>query len=96
MAKKSGPNPRSFPKIIINYSSTSPQGPKTRLHTHFYLHTSTTGCGVTAYGSFFMVYYLLIEIYPLVPFPPSEFLEFSMFRGLTSQITRGRPSGEEP
>ena len=37
----------------------------------FCLHTVTTGSGDMPFGYFLMTFHVLIEIYPLVPFPPS-------------------------
>ena len=37
----------------------------------FCLHTVTTGSGDPTFGYFLQTFHVLIEIYPLVPFPPS-------------------------
>ena len=73
--KKQWPKSEEFSEKSL--LTTPSLGPETRLHTHFCLHTGTTGCGVTAYGSVFMVYHLIIEIYPLVPFSHLQYVKES-------------------
>ena len=61
-----------FRKIIINYP---PGGqivaPKHIFTPIFRLHTVTTGSGLRCFCSFLRCFDVLIEIYPLVPFPSS-------------------------
>ena len=81
MAKNSGPNPRSFPK---NNYLLPPGGrilPPNQVFTPiFRLHTVTTGSGDRPFGCFLRPFHLLIEIYPMVPFPPSVRLGVSDVR----------------
>ena len=61
-----------FRKIIINY----PHGgqifaPKPIFTPIFRIHTGTTGSGYLLFGYFLRLFHVLIEIYRLVPFPPS-------------------------
>ena len=69
MAKNSGPNPRSFPKNIIYYPSW--RAGKHIFTPIFRLHTVTTDSGDRRFGYFLRRFHVLIDIYPLVPFPPS-------------------------
>ena len=61
-----------FRKIITHY----PPGGRILARNYvftptFCLHTVTTGSGDMPFGYFLMTFHVLIEIYPLVPFPPS-------------------------
>ena len=46
----------------------------------FCLQTVTTGSGYQPFGYFLQPFYALIEIYPLIPFPPSVRLGVSDVR----------------
>ena len=61
-----------FRKIIIYYPPEGRILARNHVFTPiFRLHTVTTGSGERLYGYFLRLYHLLIEMYPLVPFPPS-------------------------
>ena len=69
MAKNSGPNPRSFPENNTDYP---PRMARKHVFTPtFCLHTVTTGSDFRNFGNSLRNFHLLIEICPLVPFPPS-------------------------
>ena len=68
MAKNSGPNPRTFPKTIIDISSGGDFWlVKWRLHTYFCLHIF----GLLTYDYSLITFHVLIKIYSLVSLPPS-------------------------
>ena len=72
MAKNSGPNPRSFPKNVYLLPPWGAKlGPKNLLTPIFRLHAVTAGSGDRDFGYFLRDFHVLIEIYPLVAFPPS-------------------------
>ena len=52
------------------------------------LHTVTKVCGDMTFGYFLLTFHVLIEIYPLVPFPPSVRQGVS---DVTADVLRRRP-----
>ena len=67
-----------FRKTIIDTSSGGHFWPVKRVFTPmFRLHTFTTACGLLTYACSLLTFHVLIEIYPLVSFPPSEGVGFS-------------------
>ena len=76
-----------------NQSYTSPGGgflrPKCIFTPLSRLHTVTTGSGEGPFGYSLRPFHVLIEIYPVVPFPPSV-------REGVSDVTAGTPSGGDP
>ena len=74
-AKKEWPKSDEFSKIIINYPPRGHFLPSKHAFTPIRcLHTVTTGSGGSGEGLFgylLRLFHVLIEIYPLVPFPPS-------------------------
>ena len=62
----------------------------------FRLHTVTTGSGDRLYGYFLRLFHVLIEIYPLVPFPPSVHKGFSVYTSRVSGWGPMTPAGPAP